>query len=89
MKCADCRFWEAPREGEWDAVRKVMGRCNRTPHVEDATTWGDEDDDFERVMLPEYADRTAATWDASGYSSGLICKPEHFCAMFASKETPQ
>lgn len=84
MRCDQCTYWEAPTPHDWDAVRSVMGKCSHTPHIEDMTEWGGEEETT-RVLKPEYSDRSAATYDASGYSSGLRCKPDHFCAMFKAK----
>jgi hypothetical protein len=81
MKCADCKFWEAPKKGEWGPIRTVFGHCSRTPHDEDITEWDHETG--ERSVLPEYADRTACAVDGSGYHAALLTMPGHFCAMFA------
>lgn len=82
MRCDACKFWRKPDGHEWEPVRQAFGRCDRTPHVEDMTTW---DDDNNRVILPEYSDRTAAASDASGYAASLLTKAEHYCAMFQEK----
>jgi hypothetical protein len=87
MRCDQCKYWEAPKADEWEPVRKIMGKCNRAPHVDDMAAWSSEDAETGRYILPEYADRTAATIDFEEYNSGLICKAEHFCAMFAGKES--
>ena len=85
MRCDACRYWEAPDADEWEPVRARMGRCKRTPHTEDMSEWSSDFD--RRVIVAEYADRTAAAFDASGYSAGLLTAPEHFCAMFAATPT--
>lgn len=82
MRCDSCKFWMPPEGDEWEPIRQAFGTCLRTPHVEAMTAWDDESDDCRRVLLAEYADRTAAASDASGYSARLLTKPEHFCAMF-------
>jgi hypothetical protein len=79
--CELCAYWEAPQEHEWEPVRRTFGTCLRAPHVEAMTEWGED----ERVMRPEYADRTAAASDASGYAACLRTKPEHGCTMFSAK----
>ena len=90
MRCDACQFWTPPESGEWEPIRQSFGHCNRTPHSEDMTKWDEEDDECRRVIVAEYADRTAAAVDGSGYYAGLITKPEHFCAMFRAKEgTPE
>jgi hypothetical protein len=63
-----------------------MGYCKRTPHAESMTEWDEDNDDPIRVILPQFTNRSAAATDASGYSAGLLTKPEHFCAMFKGQE---
>lgn len=85
MRCDRCQFWKAPKADEWEPVRAKMGDCDRTPHIEDMSKW---DDDYEkRAILEEYADRTAAAGDASGYSAYLVTTADHFCAMFKEATT--
>lgn len=83
MRCENCIYWEAPDKDEWCPIRAVMGFCKRTPHTESMTGW---DDDCNRFITSDFADRSAAAFDASGYSAGLLTKPEHFCAMFKGQE---
>lgn len=82
LRCDRCKYWEAPDKDEWCPVRAVMGRCARTPHIEDMKEWFIKGDDTLDIIKIEYLDRSAATYDASGYASGLRTRPEHFCAMF-------
>ncbi len=83
MRCDECRFWEAAKADDWSEVSTLLGTCLRTDHLDDARGWDDEGRD---TLKPEYADRTAFSYDASGYASGLRTKAEHFCAMFQPKE---
>ena len=80
MRCDTCKHWLPPHRNELDPVRKRMGTCGRVALVEDMTKWSD--DDRWRVLLSEYSDRTAAVFDASGNSAGLMTAPEHYCAMW-------
>ena len=83
-RCDQCRFWTPPDATEyWHPVRSVMGECKKTPQLEDMCSW-DIDGEGETVwaITPEHERATATTVDGSGYYSGLLTKPEHFCSMW-------
>lgn len=82
MRCDACQYWQKPEGDEWEPVKQIFGKCDRTPHIEDMTKWSETEDDYLRVLVPEMADRTAFAQDTSGYHAWLRTKPEHFCAMF-------
>ena len=81
MRCDECKYWENP-DG-WVPVGSWMRLCNRTPHAEVMCEW---DGAGKRTIRPQYADRTAAALDGSRYWAGLLPAPEHFCAMFNSRD---
>ena len=89
MRCDQCQHWRAPGpDDDWNPIRKVFGECRQTPHTEDMMTWSD-DEEWERVVKPEFADRTASAADASGYSAKLLTKHEHFLLDVPRKRKPR
>lgn len=77
QRCETCAHWE-----EWKsdrAFKQGVGECKMVVMFWDASEWGDEDSDYQRVIAPEYKDQKAFVQDGSDYSASLYTRKDFGC----------
>lgn len=84
MRCDGCKFWDLKSGREYADV----GECTKAKPLWDCTEWRDVDDDYRRVMLPEFENAKMFVQDGSDYRAILLTKPDFFCAEFAAGTYP-
>lgn len=72
--CSKCAFWSPDKHRI-----SGLGVCSRVL-VRYQSTW---DDDYNRVLSPEYADRKFFAQDGSDYHAEVLTAPTFFCAEFS------
>ncbi len=82
-RCRNCKHWELTEDLTDCPVRRCLGECSATPHVDEASDWTA---DFSRMVeAKEHKKTTAFAADSSGYYAGLLTKPKHYCSMWEEK----
>jgi len=67
MRCDECKFWDV-EGGKRECQGKTVGECTRAMPWWDASDW---DDDCERVLKPEFADRRLFAQDGGLFLCGI------------------
>ena len=81
--CKNCKHWESSPETNLPK-NLDLGKCRRVKMFWDCTEWGDECDDFQRLVKPCCAGEKAFVQDGSDYKAELITAPDFGCVQFES-----
>ena len=76
--CETCKHWE-----KWDKddfpFKQGIGECHMVVMFWDATTWGDADQDYQRIIEPKFKDQKAFVQDGSDYTASLYTRKDFGC----------
>lgn len=78
MECKDCKYWAKDEQTMYGNTG--VKRCTKVKMLWDCTKWGEEDDDYERVLADEAG--KAFVQDGSDYYACLLTLGDFGCNQF-------
>jgi hypothetical protein len=82
MRCDQCKYWAINKDNE-QLNRFGLGECIKTKPFWECSEWNSMDDnDYLRVLKPEFAELKMFVQDGSDYTAHLYTAPDFGCIHF-------